>query len=52
LMGRDADDAGKTYWLNQLQSGVSRDEMIDQFLKSDEFKKFALESGVLVDKYN
>jgi len=52
LMGRDADDAGKTYWLNQLQSGVSRDEMIDQFLKSDEFKKFALDSGVLIDKYN
>ena len=51
LMGRSADEAGKSYWLEQLQSGVSRDEMIDQFLKSQEFKKFALDAGVLIDNF-
>jgi len=50
LMGRDADENGLKYWENQLKNGVSRDKMIDQFLKSDEFKKFAMQSGVLVDK--
>ena len=50
LMGRDADEGGLEYWKQQLQNGVSREEMIDQFLNSEEFKKFAMQSGVLVDK--
>ncbi|NPA82357.1 MAG: DUF4214 domain-containing protein [Epsilonproteobacteria bacterium] len=50
LLGRDADEAGLKYWKEQLQNGVSREELIDQFLDSEEFKKFAMESGVLVDK--
>ena len=50
LLGRDADEAGLKYWKEQLQNGVSREELIDQFLDSKEFKKFAMESGVLVDK--
>ncbi len=50
LLGRDADEAGLKYWEEQLQNGVSREELIDQFLDSEEFKKFAMESGVLVDK--
>ena len=39
LLGRAPDDAGRQYYDSQLRSGVSRDELIDHVLASDEFKE-------------
>ena len=37
FMGRDADSAGKAYWAGEISNGMSRDEVIDSFVDSQEF---------------
>ena len=37
FMGRDADSAGKAYWIGEISNGMSRDEVIDSFVDSQEF---------------
>lgn len=37
FMNRASDPEGKTYWLNELNSGVSRDDIINHFAASKEF---------------
>jgi len=40
VLGRDADEAGKKYWVEQLQSGkLSRTDVLKSFLGSEEFSK-------------
>lgn len=40
VLGRDADEAGKKYWVEQLQSGkLSRADVLKSFLGSEEFSK-------------
>lgn len=39
FMGRGSDEAGKAYWMEQMQSGnMSRDEVFAGFANSDEFQ--------------
>lgn len=50
FMGREADEAGKQYWLDQMKSGEkSRDQVFEGFAKSNEFqticKDYNIESG-------
>ncbi len=43
---READDGGKTNWLNFLKQGHSIDEMLDGFIKSNEFINLAKKYGI------
>ena len=38
VLHRPADAAGKTYWVNQLSSGVNRGDLLASFTESTEFK--------------
>ena len=51
FFGRKAKDDpnGLDYWLNQLQSGSSRDEVLQKFIDSDEFKKICNKYGIRVE---
>jgi V8-like Glu-specific endopeptidase len=41
ILNRYADMAGQRYWLNQLSSGVSRLEVVEGFINSQEFSDLA-----------
>ena len=49
LLNRNAEPAGKTYWLCQLASGLTRLEMINSFINSPEFAALAKSYGIRVD---
>ena len=36
-MGREADEAGLNYWIGQIQTGTSWNDMVDQFSNTEEF---------------
>ena len=38
LLKRAADDAGKTYWVGQMNAGVSQDQVAQGIVASDEFR--------------
>lgn len=46
FMDRTYDDSGLTHWVNQLNSGISRDTVLDGFAKSAEFATIAQNYGV------
>ena len=48
LLGRSPDPAGLAAWTNQLNSGASRNSVINGFLFSDEFKKQCAVVGMSV----
>ena len=48
LLGREADSAGKSSWTNNLYNGMSRSDMLDGFIYSDEFKNLANSYGIEV----
>ena len=48
ILGRDADSNGLSYWVSQLEKGVSRDKIILGFLSSKEFKKIANSYGLKI----
>jgi hypothetical protein len=50
LLGREADVAGKNSWINNLDNGMSRSDMLDGFIYSDEFKTLANNYGIEVGK--
>ena len=37
LFDREADEAGKAHWMNELKSGKSRNEILDEFASSGEY---------------
>ncbi|MBC3919866.1 DUF4214 domain-containing protein [Undibacterium sp. CY18W] len=41
VLGRNADAAGRDYWLQQMASGMSRGEILNQFAQSAEFQTSA-----------
>jgi len=41
IMGRESDAEGLNYWLTQMGNGLTRNELLDQFIHSDEFQKYA-----------
>ncbi|PRM86894.1 DUF4214 domain-containing protein [Aliarcobacter cryaerophilus] len=48
LLGREADLAGKNHWINNLDNGMSRSDILDGFIYSDEFKNIANNYGIEV----
>lgn len=46
FMGRDADDAGMSYWMIQLANGVSRQSVMEGFAYSEEFKQIMASYGL------
>ncbi|NOQ65047.1 MAG: DUF4214 domain-containing protein [Methyloprofundus sp.] len=48
ILGRVSDESGKIFWIGQLNSGVSREELIGEFINSVEFKVLAAEYGIQV----
>ncbi len=53
FFGRETseDPAGKAYWVNLLESGVSRDEVFAGFSNSDEFYNLCNEYGILAGTF-
>ncbi len=49
FMGRGSDPTGKAAWVGQLNRGVSRLEVFEGFVGSDEFTKICNEYGILRD---
>ena len=47
FFNRPADAAGKTYWLEQMAQGMTREEVLDGFLNSIEFKNLADSYGII-----
>ncbi len=46
VMGRDGDEGGINFWSEKLKEGLSRDELIEKFLNSEEFKNLAETYGI------
>ena len=46
FMGREYDDSGMNHWLTQLNSGLSRDGLLDSFSSSSEFAVLAASYGI------
>jgi hypothetical protein len=46
LLGRRADDGGKAFWLEQLNYGKTREQMINGFIGSTEFRRIAEKYGI------
>ncbi len=45
-LDRDADEEGKVGWINALNSGMSREEILDSFSQSEEFQKIKARYGL------
>jgi len=46
VFGRNPDQGGLDYWVGQLQNGMTRDQVLDQFLSSDEFGNLTKKYGI------
>lgn len=46
LFGRNPNSGDQTYWIDQLESGLNRDEMFSQFLAFKDFSDYCLAYGV------
>ena len=46
FMGRASEAAGKTYWMQKLQNGVTRETVLEGFSQSDEFKEIMAGYGL------
>lgn len=52
IMGRASDKAGKSYWLGELNDGkMTRDQVLEGFTKSDEFKNLCATYGITCGSY-
>lgn len=50
VLGRPADDAGKKNWVNQLNAGVSREQVFYNFVTTPEFANYCKSCGIEVGK--
>lgn len=48
FMGRASDETGKAYWISQLQSGVTREEVFNGFAMSPEFRGICSDYGIVL----
>lgn len=48
FMGRNSDEAGKKYWINELETGKTREEVFNGFALSEEFSGLCNEYGITV----
>ncbi len=46
FFGREADNAGRNYWLGLLNSGTSRDAVFNSFVSSNEYKDMCRAAGI------
>ena len=46
LMGREADDGGLAFWVGKLESGVTREAMVNSFTSSNEYKSLCSDAGI------
>ena len=46
LMGRKADSGGLAYWVGNLEKGVTREAMVNDFTSSNEYKKLCSDAGI------
>ena len=46
FFGRASDATGKSYWLNQIKTGMSREMVLAGFVKSDEFDTLCTKAGI------
>lgn len=46
LMGREADASGLNYWAGKLGSGTKREQLLNEFTSSAEYKRLCTEAGV------
>ncbi len=46
FMGREPDNGGFEYWVNQLESGTSRDSIVDGFVNSNEWANVCFLAGI------
>ncbi len=51
FMGREFDEAGKSYWKKQCDSGMSREEVFNGFASSNEFKGICKNYGIVSGTY-
>ncbi|MCQ2516919.1 MAG: DUF4214 domain-containing protein [Saccharofermentans sp.] len=49
---RSPDESGFNYWMNQLNSGASRDFVLSGFVNSDEYRGYCESMGVSTARYN
>ena len=45
-MGRKADSGGLAYWVGNLEKGVTREAMVNDFTSSNEYKKLCSDAGI------
>jgi len=48
ILDRRVDPAGYNYWVRQLEDGLTREELLDAMLRSNEFKKLSENYGIKV----
>ncbi len=46
IMGREADAGGLNHWITQLGNGMTRNEVLQEFIHSEEFQKLASDYGI------
>ncbi len=46
IMGREADAGGLNYWITQLGNGMTRNDVLQEFIHSEEFQKLSQEYGI------
>ena len=46
FMDREKDDAGLKFWLNEMNNGMSREQVIKEFAKSQEFSGICSDYGI------
>ena len=46
LFGREPDEAGYNYWMNRLETGSTRDEVLDGSIYSYEFVQLCGDYGI------
>lgn len=52
FMGREADQAGLDYWLNNMKNGMTREQVFKGFVDSDEYTSICKDYGITRGNYN
>ena len=46
MLGREADESGELYWIEKMDSGVSKEAVFDSFVHSQEFQNICNKYGI------
>lgn len=47
ILGREADNSGREYWCNWLRDGMTRNSVLDGFIRSTEFNNICAQYGII-----